>query len=55
MLRNQLVHGGATWQSSANREQIRDAVAFLQYLVPIMIDVMMDNSSSMGTSPLSRY
>ena len=26
-LRNQLVHGGATWDSSVNREQLRDCVA----------------------------
>ena len=28
-LRNQLIHGGATWNSSANREQLKDAVQFL--------------------------
>lgn len=42
-LRNQLIHGGATWQSSANRAQIRDGVAFLSKLVPIIVDIMMDN------------
>lgn len=42
-LRNQLVHGGATWNSSANRSQIRDGVAFLSQLVPIIINTMMDN------------
>lgn len=42
-LRNQLIHGGATWQSSANRSQIRDGVAFLSKLVPIIVDIMMDN------------
>ncbi|WP_028764586.1 HEPN domain-containing protein [Shewanella colwelliana] len=43
-LRNQLIHGGATWNSSANRDQIRDGVAFLSKLVPIIINIMMDNS-----------
>lgn len=42
-LRNQLVHGGATWQSSANRAQVRDGVAFLSQLTPIIINLMMDN------------
>ena len=42
-LRNQLIHGGATWQSSANRSQIRDGVTFLSKLLPIIIDIMMDN------------
>ncbi|WP_438863884.1 hypothetical protein [Neptunicella sp.] len=42
-LRNQLIHGGATWNSSANRSQIKDGVAFLSKLVPILINVMMEN------------
>lgn len=42
-LRNQIVHGGATWNSGANRDQIRDGVSFLSKLVPILIDIMMDN------------
>ncbi len=42
-LRNQLMHGGATWNSSANREQLKDAVQFLSQLVPYIIDIMMDN------------
>lgn len=46
-LRNQLMHGGATWQGSANREQIRDAVSILSKLVPIIINIMMDNSDQL--------
>lgn len=46
-LRNQLIHGGATWQSSANRDQIRDGVAFLGKLVPIIIDIMIENSDTL--------
>jgi len=46
-LRNQLMHGGSTWQGSANREQIRDAVAILSKLVPITINIMMDNSDQL--------
>jgi hypothetical protein len=43
VLRNQLVHGGATWNSSTNRDQVRDGAALLGCLLPIFIDLMMDN------------
>jgi predicted metal-dependent hydrolase len=33
-LRNQLVHGGATWSSSVNRDQVRDGAAVLGSLLP---------------------
>ncbi len=46
-LRNQLVHGGATWNSSANREQLKDAVRFLAQLVPFIIDIMMDHPNEL--------
>ena len=49
-LRNQLMHGGATWKSSANRTQIRDGVAFLRLLVPIIVDVMMNNPKELWGS-----
>ena len=43
MLRNQLIHGGATWNSTVNRDQLRDGSEILSYLLPIMVDIMMDN------------
>ncbi|NNU78990.1 hypothetical protein HMH01_00935 [Halovulum dunhuangense] len=43
VLRNQLVHGGATWNSGVNRQQVRDGAAILGFLVPVFIDLMMDN------------
>ncbi len=43
VLRNQLIHGGATWNSSVNREQVKDGSRILATLVPIMVDIMMDN------------
>jgi hypothetical protein len=46
MLRNQLVHGGSTWNSSVNREQVRDGANILATLLPVFIDIMMDNHSS---------
>lgn len=45
MLRNQLVHGGATWNSSVNRSQIRDGAEILAFLMPIFTDIMMDHPS----------
>ncbi len=42
-LRNQLVHGGATWNSSVNRPQVRDCMNLLGKLVPIIIEVLLDH------------
>ena len=42
-LRNQIIHGGATWNSSVNRQQLRDATRLLADIVPVIIEVMMDN------------
>jgi hypothetical protein len=43
VLRNQIVHGGATWNSSINRSQIRDGAEILSFLVPVFVTLMMDN------------
>jgi len=43
-LRNQMLHGGATWNSAVNRDQMRDATNFLGKLTPTIIEIMMDNS-----------
>lgn len=43
VLRNQLVHGGATWNSSVNRSQVRDGARILGHLLPVFIDLMMDH------------
>lgn len=42
-LRNQLIHGGATFNSKLNRSQLKDACNIMQLLVPIIIDIMLDN------------
>ncbi len=42
-LRNQLMHGGATWRSSVNRDQIRDGTAILVDLVPRVIHLLIEN------------
>ena len=41
-LRNQLMHGGATWNSSVNRAQVRDGRTLLARVLPVMLEVMMD-------------
>jgi len=43
VLRNQLVHGGATWNSQVNRDQVRDGCAILSFLLPCFIDIMMEH------------
>lgn len=41
ILRNQLVHGGATWRGKANRAQVKDGARVLGALVPVIVEVMM--------------
>ena len=43
VLRNQLIHGGATWNSSVNRSQVDDGARIMAFLVPVFIELMMDN------------
>ncbi len=52
VLRNQLLHGGATWNSAANRAQVRDGAAILGHLLPLLIDLMMDNPDEGWAMPL---
>ncbi len=50
-LRNQTMHGGATWNSTVNRDQMRDAVAFMSKFVPSIITIMMDNAEVLWGEP----
>lgn len=43
VLRNQLIHGGATWRSSVNRAQMRDGVHILRAVVPVIVELMLDH------------
>lgn len=43
VLRNQIIHGGATWQSSVNREQVEHGAILMEALVPVVIDLMLAN------------
>jgi len=42
VLRNQLMHGGATYQSQVNREQVRDGCNMLKVLMPLVIGIMLE-------------
>lgn len=46
-LRNQVMHGGATWNSSVNRDQLRDCSNLLGKLVPVIILLMLDNPETL--------
>lgn len=45
-LRNQLVHGGATYKSDINRSQVQDGKNILSMLVPLIIDIMIENENA---------
>ena len=50
-LRNQLMHGGATWNSSVNRAQVRDGRALLARVLPVMLGVMMNHPAQFEGRP----
>lgn len=41
MLRNQLMHGGATWNGKTNRAQVLDCANLLGKIVPAVVEIMM--------------
>jgi hypothetical protein len=43
VLRSQVFYGGATYKSQLNREQLQDAVALLEDLLPVIIHLMLEN------------
>ena len=43
-LRNQLIHGSATYQGSINRDQVKDGASILGYLVPGFVAIMLEHS-----------
>jgi hypothetical protein len=43
VLRNQLVHGGATWNGKVNRRQVADGANILQALVPAIVALMLEH------------
>ena len=52
VLRNQIIHGGATWNSSVNRSQIKEGAEILAFLVPVFVTLMMDNPNTKWGPPL---
>ncbi len=42
-LRNQIIHGGATFNSTVNRSQLKDACNILATLIPEMLQVMLNH------------
>jgi hypothetical protein len=42
-LRNSIIHGGSTFGSSLNRPQLDEACKIMHLLVPIIIDIMIEN------------
>ena len=54
-LRNQLVHGGATWEGYVNRDQVRDGAKMMSRLLPVFLDLVVDNpnkfNSDIGSPP----
>ena len=43
VLRNQMLHGCATWRGSKNRDQVRTGAKIMAALVPHFIEIMIDN------------
>ena len=44
VLRNQIMHGGATWKGSVNRKQVQEGALIMAFLVPSFLNLMMDNA-----------
>jgi hypothetical protein len=40
-LRNQLMHGGATWNGKTNRAQVLDCAHLMGQIVPVVVEIMM--------------
>jgi hypothetical protein len=53
VLRNQLIHGGATWNSGTNRSQVNDGAQILGFVVPIIIHLMMERPNQLWGDLLS--
>ena len=44
VLRNQVMHGGATWNSAVNRKQVNDCNSLMKVLIPLFAEIMLNNS-----------
>lgn len=43
ILRNQLIHGGSTYNSKINRPQVKDGSRILELLIPVIIETIMQH------------
>ncbi len=50
-LRNQLLHGGATWNSHVNRQQLSQGAEIMGQVVPIVIHLMMNDYQRVWGEP----
>ena len=44
-LRNQILHGGATWNGKINRPQVYDGQLIISFLIPHFLEIMMENQN----------
>mgnify|MGYP006209167631 FL=1 len=52
VLRNQLIHGGATWNGKVNRSQVESGTAILGDIVPVVIHLMMKQPNQIWGDPI---
>ena len=43
-IRNQLIHGGATWKGSLNRSQVTSGTRILEKFIPVIIHLVIENA-----------
>ena len=47
-----MMHGGATWNSSVNRQQIQDGYRILEFMLPKFIEIIMNNANEDWGKPM---
>ena len=52
VLRNQLIHGGATWNGAVNRSQVESGAAILGDIVPVVIHLMVQQPNQLWGDPV---
>jgi uncharacterized protein YciU (UPF0263 family) len=52
VLRNQIIHGGSTWAGTVNRSQVRDSSEILGSLIPVFVELMMENPQHPWKDPI---
>ena len=51
VVRNQIIHGGATWGAGRNREQVRDGARIMALLVPVFVELIESNPKDINWDP----